>query len=534
MILLHLQISAIVFLLASSAASLTHDGLALLALKSAIENDPTRALHSWSEFDSTPCHWPGVVCTRNRVTSLFLPNRGLSGYLPSELGLLDSLKRLTLSHNNFSKPIPANLFNATNLISLDISHNSLSGPIPPRIRALNNITHLDLSSNLLNGSLPEYLLDLKSIAGTLNLSYNCFSGAVPASYGKLPVMVSLDLRHNNLTGRIPQVGSLVSQGPTAFAGNPSLCGFPLQTPCSEAQNPAIFLSPENPPNPKDPKFAVFRGTAEGGKENNGFVTVPLISGVSVVIGVVSLSVWLFHRKWGNSRSKTEKETMGIDGNTSVEEEEERGKFVVLDEGFDVELEDLLRASALVVGKSRTGIVYKVVVGARGSGLIPPRAVAVRRLSEGDTTWRLKDYEVEVEAIGRVQHPNVVRLRAYYYASDKKLLVTDFINYGNLYAALHVGSATTPPLSWTARMEIARGTARGLMYIHEYGHRKYVHGSLKSTKILLDDELQPCISGFGLVRLVSKHDSKFSASSAVYTAPEARNFGSKITQKCDVG
>jgi hypothetical protein len=117
-------------------------------------------------------------------------------------------------------------------------------------------------------------------------------------------------------------------------------------------------------------------------------------------------------------------------------EEQKGKFVVVDEGFGFELEDLLRASAYVVGKSRSGIVYKVVGGGKGS--VPARtAVAVRRLSEGDDGGlRFKDFEYEVEAIGRVRHPNVVPLRAYYYASDEKLLITDFIRNGSLHTALH--------------------------------------------------------------------------------------------------
>ncbi|GAA0186848.1 hypothetical protein LIER_34136 [Lithospermum erythrorhizon] len=58
------------------------------------------------------------------------------------------------------------------------------------------------------------------------------------------------------------------------------------------------------------------------------------------------------------------------------------------------------------------------------------------LTEGDATLRYKEFTAEVEAIGKVNHPNVVRLKAYYYASDEKLLVSDFIRNGSLYNALH--------------------------------------------------------------------------------------------------
>lgn len=109
------------------------------------------------------------------------------------------------------------------------------------------------------------------------------------------------------------------------------------------------------------------------------------------------------------------------------------------------------------------------------------------------------------------------------------------------------SNSLPSLSWAARLKIAQGTARGLMYIHEHSPRKYVHGNIKSTKILLDDELRPHISGFGITRLVpgssnvNKNQSIVSSAmgsriwtvATVYLAPEARIYGSKFTQKCDV-
>ncbi|KAJ8527529.1 hypothetical protein K7X08_014980 [Anisodus acutangulus] len=526
----------------SAIFSLNSDGLSLLALKSAVSSDPSEFLSSWSELDSSPCHWNGITCDHNqKVTSISLSKKNLTGYIPSEIGALSSLSILSLSYNNFSKPIPIHLFYATSLHSLDLSNNAFTGFLPPQITSLANLNHLDVSANSLNGSLPEDLTDLTRLTGTLNLSYNRFSGGVPASYGEFPVTLSLDLRHNNLTGKIPSVGSLLNQGPTAFSGNPFLCGFPLDTPCAEpeAQKPSVLPNLENPND----------GFVEKGKSGNGSVAVSLISGVSVVIGVVFVSVWVLRKKWKLDEGKMGKEKLekAPEGN----EEGQKGKYVVLDERFVMELEDLLRASAYVVGKSRSGIVYKVVAGGGGGGRAA--VVAVRRLSEGDATWRFKEFETEVEAIGKVQHPNVVRLRAYYYASDEKLLVTDFIRNGSLHNALHGGLGNSlPPLSWAARLKIAQDTALGLMHIHECSPRKYVHGNIKSSKVLLDDELQAYISGFGLTRLVSGSSKPINSSTKklstsqiiaspknstsscmMYAAPEARVPGSKFTQKSDI-
>ncbi|XP_021836625.1 receptor protein kinase-like protein ZAR1 [Spinacia oleracea] len=564
LILLHLSFSL-------SSAALNSDGLSLLALKSAIISDPTRSLSTWSESDSSPCHWLGVRCTRDRVTDLSLSNKELTGYIPSELGAILSLRRLSLSYNNFSSTIPTRLFNATSLTSLDLSHNSLSGPIPAQVGSLVGLRFLDLSSNFLNGSLPGGLSGLTLLEGTLNLSFNQFSGEVPESFGRFPVMVSLDLRHNNLTGKIPQVGSLLNQGPTAFAGNPNLCGFPLNSPCPEAQNPNLIPSnPENPGDPKIPDLIGEENTEKGRKKISmslilGVFAVLIAGGVLVFLFVVRKNLRAREGRMGNDNE----EKMGRGEVVShvrvvVGEEEDddvdkgqRSKFVVVDEeGFGLELEDLLRASAYVVGKSRSGIVYKVVVGGgKGSGVVPPTVVAVRRLSEADdVTWRLRDFEAEVEAISRVQHPNIVRLRAYYYAQDEKLLVSDFIRNGSLYTALHGGSSNDlSPLSWGSRLKIAQGTAKGLMHIHECSPRRYVHGNIKSSKILVDEDLHAYISGFGLNRLQcgrlksanlsskrpSLSQSLLTASKILgpsvvaYSAPETQTNGGKLTQKCDV-
>jgi hypothetical protein len=116
---------------------------------------------------------------------------------------------------------------------------------------------------------------------------------------------------------------------------------------------------------------------------------------------------------------------GIGGGTG-----EAGELVAIDKGFRMELDELLRSSAYVPGKGGKGIMYKVVVD-NGTML-----VAVRRLGGGVAApERYQEFDAEAGAIGCVRHPNVVRLRAYYWSADEKLVVTDFINNGNLVTAL---------------------------------------------------------------------------------------------------
>ncbi|XP_020219145.1 receptor protein kinase-like protein ZAR1 [Cajanus cajan] len=594
------------------ALSLSSDGIALLTLKSAVDASGAAAFAGWSDADATPCRWSGITCANisgePRVVGVALSGKGLRGYLPSELGTLLYLRRLNLHTNALRGAIPAQLFNATALHSvflhgnnlsgalppsvctlprlenLDLSDNALSGGIPDTLREcsnlqrlilarnkfsgeipaipwseLKNLVQLDLSSNLLEGSIPDQLGELKTLTGTLNLSFNHLSGKVPKSLGNLPVTVSFDLRNNDLSGEIPQTGSFSNQGPTAFLNNPNLCGFPLQRSCTGSA-------------PSEPGSSPGSHGPAGHRSAKGLspgliilISVADAAGVAL-IGVVLVYVYWKRKDKSNGCSCTLKRRFGGENEKSslccwcngvksddseVEEGEkgggegERGEgdLVAIDKGFNFELDELLRASAYVLGKSGLGIVYKVVL---GNGV----PVAVRRLGEGGEQ-RYKEFAAEVQAIGKVKHPNIVRLRAYYWAPDEKLLISDFISNGNLATALRGRNGQpSPNLSWSTRLRIIKGTGRGLAYLHECSPRKFVHGDIKPSNILLDTDFQPHISDFGLNRLISITGNNPSSGGFMggalpylkpsqtertnnYKAPEARVPGCRPTQKWDV-
>nr|DAD34285.1 TPA_asm: hypothetical protein HUJ06_004925 [Nelumbo nucifera] len=571
--------------------SLSPDGLSLLALKSAVDQTShASAFSNWNEQDNDPCNWSGISCINvtgfsdPRVVGISLSGLNLQGYIPSELGTLVFLRRLNLHGNRFYGSIPLQLFNATSLRSiflygsiprdlgkcrqlqrLVLASNKFSGEIPDGIwPKLENLVKLDLSSNEFNGTIPADLGDLKSLSRTLNLSFNHFSGVIPASLGRLPVTVSFDLRHNNLTGEIPQTGTFANQGPTAFLDNPSLCGFPLRKPCSG--NPQKNTSVNQNPT------AVFDTNPKKGLKASLIIliVVSYAAGVAVVGLLIVYVYW--KRKDSKSCSCTSKGKLGGGGegkklfscscwnaflsnyDSELESDEKaggneggEGGLVAIDKGFTFELDELLRSSAYVLGKSGLGIVYKVVL---GNGI----PVAVRRLGEGGGQ-KYKEFAAEIQAIGRVKHPNIVRLRAYYWVSDEKLLISDFISNGNLASALRGRSGQpTGSLSWSNRLKIAKGTARGLAYLHECSPRKFVHGDIKPSNILLDADFHPYISDFGLNRLTSItgndpsssgggglmggalpyiKPSQTERSNNSYRAPEARVPGSRPGQKWDV-
>nr|ABR17070.1 unknown [Picea sitchensis] len=205
------------------------------------------------------------------------------------------------------------------------------------------------------------------------------------------------------------------------------------------------------------------------------------------------------------------------------QEAERNKLVFFEGSqYTFDLEDLLRASAEVLGKGSVGTAYKAV-------LEDGTTVVVKRLK--DVAANRKDFEQQMELVGRIRHRNLVPLRAFYYSKDEKLLVYDYMPTGSLSALLHGsrGSGRTP-LDWDTRMRIALGAARGISHIHEEGGGKFTHGNIKSSNVLLTTDLDGCVSDFGLVPL-------FSAAAAAnriagYRAPEVIETR-KVTQKSDV-
>ncbi|KAF5818341.1 putative transferase, protein kinase RLK-Pelle-LRR-III family [Helianthus annuus] len=95
--------------------------------------------------------------------------------------------------------------------------------------------------------------------------------------------------------------------------------------------------------------------------------------------------------------------------------------------YSFDLEDLLRASVEVLGKGSVGTSYKAV-------LEEGTTVVVKRVK--DVVVTEKEFEAQMEILGKMKNGNVVPLRAFYYSKDEKLLVSDFMPAGSLYALLH--------------------------------------------------------------------------------------------------
>ncbi|KAG6493176.1 hypothetical protein ZIOFF_048153 [Zingiber officinale] len=118
----------------------------------------------------------------------------------------------------------------------------------------------------------------------------------------------------------------------------------------------------------------------------------------------------------------------------------------------------------------------------------------------------KEFKVEVEAIGKVRHKNLVGLIGYCAEGAKRMLVYEYIDNGTLEQWLHGDVGLISPLTWDIRMKIAIGTAKGIAYLHEGLEPKVVHRDIKSSNILLNKQWYPKVSDFGLAKVLGSGSS----------------------------
>ncbi|KAF0932242.1 hypothetical protein E2562_008748 [Oryza meyeriana var. granulata] len=173
----------------------------------------------------------------------------------------------------------------------------------------------------------------------------------------------------------------------------------------------------------------------------------------------------------------------------------------------------------VIGEGGYGIVYHGV-------LENGTQVAVKNLLNNRGQAE-KEFKVEVEAIGRVRHKNLVRLLGYCAEGNQRMLVYEYVDNGNLEQWLHGDVGPVSPLSWDSRMKIILGTAKGLMYLHEGLEPKVVHRDVKSSNILLDKHWNAKLSDFGLAKLLGSEQSYVTTrvmGTFGYVAPEYAGTG----------
>ncbi|GJT61589.1 receptor-like protein kinase FERONIA [Tanacetum coccineum] len=187
---------------------------------------------------------------------------------------------------------------------------------------------------------------------------------------------------------------------------------------------------------------------------------------------------------------------------------------------------------LVIGQGGFGKVYKGQISIEDYS----HFVAIKRL-DSMSNQGAAEFKAEIEMLSKLRHCNLVSLIGYCDDNKEMILVYVYMPRGTLYDHLHKVTAT--PLSWIQRLKIAIGAGRGLDYLHTgFGtQHEVIHRDVKSSNILLDENLAAMISDFGLSKIGPIDQTAYNVSVSVkgtfgYLDPEYF-YTSKLTRKTDV-
>lgn len=162
-------------------------------------------------------------------------------------------------------------------------------------------------------------------------------------------------------------------------------------------------------------------------------------------------------------------------------------------------------------------------------------VAVKQLDRNGLQGN-KEFHVEIKNLSLLHHPNLVNLVGYCADGDQRLLVYEFLPGGCLEDHLLDLTPDKTPLTWSMRMKIATGAAKGMEYLHDKASPPMVYRDLKCSNVLLDNEYNPKLSDFGLAKLgpvvSDPHVSSRVMGTYGYCAPEYVTSG-QLTLKSDV-
>lgn len=167
-----------------------------------------------------------------------------------------------------------------------------------------------------------------------------------------------------------------------------------------------------------------------------------------------------------------------------------------------------------LGEGGFGVVYK--------GALPDgQEVAVKRLSES-TTQGLGQMKNELALIAKLQHKNLVRIVGVCLEEGEHLLVYEYMPNKSLDTIIF-DPDKSKKLDWGARFRILNGIARGLQYLHEHSQPTIVHRDLKASNVLLDADMKPKISDFGLAKIFDDDQTRHITSRIIgtlgYMSPE---------------
>ncbi|XP_054776521.1 cysteine-rich receptor-like protein kinase 44 [Prosopis cineraria] len=307
------------------------------------------------------------------------------------------------------------------------------------------------------------------------------------------------------------LGNSISNLPTCCNGN---VGGVTQKPSCVLRYEVYAFYQDFPPPPAPPLQST---SQDKGRISTGTVTSIAVPTFKFILTVSLGSFWCLKRRARiKKHTSLPVQTVEISSVESLQFDLDTIKSATNDFSPDNKL-----------GQGGFGEVYK--------GTLPGgKELAVKRLSS-NSKQGVGEFKNEVVTMAKLQHRNLVRLLGFCLDEEEKILVYEFLPNKSLDKFLF-GPENEGKLNWSKRYKIIEGIVKGMLYLHEDSRLKIIHRDLKASNVLLDEDLNPKISDFGMARIFEVDETQASTSRVVgtfgYMAPEYIMHG-HISIKSDI-
>uniref|UniRef100_A0A0E0LLM6 non-specific serine/threonine protein kinase n=1 Tax=Oryza punctata TaxID=4537 RepID=A0A0E0LLM6_ORYPU len=266
-------------------------------------------------------------------------------------------------------------------------------------------------------------------------------------------------------------------------------------------------------------------TTTGQKEGHAILIIGTVYSLSIVCTRLFFCFLSIRRKQKRVKINSMEKTTNMDEVMRLWKIEDAGsEFSLYDFSQITDATDNFSDSN-ILGEGGFGPVYK--------GLFPDgQELAIKKLA-AQSRQGLVEFKNEIQLVAKLQHKNLVRLLGCCVHEEQKILIYEYLPNKSLD---HFIFGIRSSLNWKTRRKIIEGIAQGLLYLHKHSRLRIIHRDLKASNILLDSELNPKISDFGMARIFPSDASQAKASRLVgtfgYMAPEYASEG-LLSIKSDV-
>ncbi|XP_047258823.1 receptor kinase-like protein Xa21 [Capsicum annuum] len=352
---------------------------------------------------------------------------------------MSGLLYLDVSQNSIEEEVPQDI-GELKAIVLYFYSNNLSGVIPSRLGELPHLQYLDLSNNSFSNQISLSFSNLISLE-YLDLSLNSLSGTLPKSLEKLSYLTSINVSFNVLDGEIPSGGVFVNSTLQSFLGNKGLCGM------------HILEVPDCP--------ITKSGQQSKSKKLVLKIVIPVVT--SSFMTFLLVSIWIMKR-------------------TKIAKSKDAEKIQRAISNFD---------GSNLIGVGSSVSVYKATLSSR-------TVVAIKVLDlENEQVW--KRFDIECEVMRNVRHRNLVPLITTCSSEYIRAFVLQYMSNGSLENWLYREDCQ---LNLNQRVIVMPDAAMEIEYLHHGNETPIVHCDLKTSNILLDEDMVAHVGDFGISKILA--------------------------------